>query len=301
MPTTPSKCRSAHAVGNAVEQAYRRGDMFEKRRKLMAAWAHICTSAPNRSGECRAVAGGGGSVVMSDENPWAQNRQNAVEYLRHQIFRRDLTAKRHQKRTGEVFDQTDDAITLPLDVARLVLDCAEAGKYKGQGKGGKLLSYFAGKRRDAVIVFGKGRKAELYEAAIHGIRKENGTYHARICVDGCRMDLGAFPTLKDAAAAYESAKKQSTPVLEGSGFLAIAFDGGVPPTMNECEDLAAEEARAFAWKRYGLNMAIKTIKNSMVGIACKIGSRPNIRRQPHLAPLNLTKLRDEPTVWWEER
>ena len=34
----------AHSVGNAVEQAYRRGDMFEKRRKLMAAWAEHCTS-----------------------------------------------------------------------------------------------------------------------------------------------------------------------------------------------------------------------------------------------------------------
>ena len=29
----------AHAVSNAVEAAYRRGDMLEKRRQLMAAWA----------------------------------------------------------------------------------------------------------------------------------------------------------------------------------------------------------------------------------------------------------------------
>jgi integrase len=29
----------AHSVGNEVEQAYRRTDMFEKRRKLMEAWA----------------------------------------------------------------------------------------------------------------------------------------------------------------------------------------------------------------------------------------------------------------------
>ena len=36
----------AHSIGNAVEQAYRRGDMFEKRRKLMAAWSTFCTSAP---------------------------------------------------------------------------------------------------------------------------------------------------------------------------------------------------------------------------------------------------------------
>jgi integrase len=33
----------AHSVGNAVEQAYRRGDMFEKRRKLMQAWGAFLT------------------------------------------------------------------------------------------------------------------------------------------------------------------------------------------------------------------------------------------------------------------
>ncbi|WP_199170550.1 site-specific integrase [Caulobacter sp. FWC2] len=32
----------AHAIGNKVEAAYRRGDLFEKRRILMAAWAKIC-------------------------------------------------------------------------------------------------------------------------------------------------------------------------------------------------------------------------------------------------------------------
>jgi integrase len=32
----------AHAVGNKVEAAYRRGDMMEKRRRLMADWAAYC-------------------------------------------------------------------------------------------------------------------------------------------------------------------------------------------------------------------------------------------------------------------
>jgi len=32
----------AHAVANKVEAAYRRGDLFEKRRKLMEAWANYC-------------------------------------------------------------------------------------------------------------------------------------------------------------------------------------------------------------------------------------------------------------------
>jgi len=36
----------AHVIGGKVEQAYRRGDMFEKRRRLMQQWATFCTTAP---------------------------------------------------------------------------------------------------------------------------------------------------------------------------------------------------------------------------------------------------------------
>jgi integrase len=32
----------AHAVSDDVEAAYRRGDLFDKRRKLMEAWAAYC-------------------------------------------------------------------------------------------------------------------------------------------------------------------------------------------------------------------------------------------------------------------
>ena len=34
----------AHAIGNQVEQAYARGDLFEKRRHLMNDWARYCGS-----------------------------------------------------------------------------------------------------------------------------------------------------------------------------------------------------------------------------------------------------------------
>jgi integrase len=33
----------AHTIGNKVEAAYRRGDLFEKRRQLMEAWGRFCT------------------------------------------------------------------------------------------------------------------------------------------------------------------------------------------------------------------------------------------------------------------
>ena len=34
----------AHTIGNKVEAAYQRGDLFEKRRRLMEAWAQFCSS-----------------------------------------------------------------------------------------------------------------------------------------------------------------------------------------------------------------------------------------------------------------
>jgi integrase len=39
----------AHVISNKVEAAYRRGDLFEKRRRLMAAWAEFC-GKPSPSG-----------------------------------------------------------------------------------------------------------------------------------------------------------------------------------------------------------------------------------------------------------
>jgi hypothetical protein len=36
----------AHVVSNQVEAAYRRGDLFERRRALMDAWAGYCTGSP---------------------------------------------------------------------------------------------------------------------------------------------------------------------------------------------------------------------------------------------------------------
>ncbi len=41
-PREVAEMALAHAVSDAVEAAYRRGDLFEKRRKLMGAWAAFC-------------------------------------------------------------------------------------------------------------------------------------------------------------------------------------------------------------------------------------------------------------------
>lgn len=49
----------AHAIDDKTEAAYRRGDLFEKRHRLMDAWARCCASTP------RAGAGQGEVVAIS--------------------------------------------------------------------------------------------------------------------------------------------------------------------------------------------------------------------------------------------
>ncbi|HEV2561092.1 MAG TPA: integrase arm-type DNA-binding domain-containing protein [Rhizomicrobium sp.] len=48
-PGEVSEAALAHAVGDKVEAAYRRGDLFEKRRKLMNAWATYCANVARDS------------------------------------------------------------------------------------------------------------------------------------------------------------------------------------------------------------------------------------------------------------
>ena len=40
----------AHTIGDKVEAAYRRGDLFAKRRKMMDAWAEYCGTVRVRDG-----------------------------------------------------------------------------------------------------------------------------------------------------------------------------------------------------------------------------------------------------------
>ena len=52
----PSEAREmalAHVVGDRVEAAYRRGDLFERRRDLMAVWARYCAEGSSNIVELR--------------------------------------------------------------------------------------------------------------------------------------------------------------------------------------------------------------------------------------------------------
>jgi integrase len=45
-PREVAEMALSHAVGDETEQAYQRGDLFEKRRRLMIAWSEYCAKAP---------------------------------------------------------------------------------------------------------------------------------------------------------------------------------------------------------------------------------------------------------------
>jgi integrase len=47
----------AHVIPNKVEAAYRRGDLFDKRRRLMDAWAAFCTTSPVEHGKVISLQG----------------------------------------------------------------------------------------------------------------------------------------------------------------------------------------------------------------------------------------------------
>lgn len=49
----------AHAVGNKVEAAYRRGDLFEKRRRIIDDWAAFCAKVTQNSDNVVSIQGGG--------------------------------------------------------------------------------------------------------------------------------------------------------------------------------------------------------------------------------------------------
>jgi integrase len=54
-PNEVSEMALAHVVGDKVEAAYRRGDLFEKRRRIMADWAAYCAKPPANTNNVRSI------------------------------------------------------------------------------------------------------------------------------------------------------------------------------------------------------------------------------------------------------
>jgi integrase len=49
-PAEVAEMALAHTVSDKVEAAYRRGDLFEKRRKLIEAWGEFCNKPADKAG-----------------------------------------------------------------------------------------------------------------------------------------------------------------------------------------------------------------------------------------------------------
>ena len=56
-PSEVAEAALAHAIGNKTEAAYRRGDLFEKRRRLLDTWAEFCAKAPVERGKVASLRG----------------------------------------------------------------------------------------------------------------------------------------------------------------------------------------------------------------------------------------------------
>ena len=56
-PGEVAEAALAHTVGNKVEAAYRRGDLFDKRRRLMADWATFCSTVQDGDGKVVPIRG----------------------------------------------------------------------------------------------------------------------------------------------------------------------------------------------------------------------------------------------------
>ena len=54
-PREVSEAALAHAIEDKVEAAYRRGELMEKRRRLMEAWAAYCDRLPAEAGNVTPV------------------------------------------------------------------------------------------------------------------------------------------------------------------------------------------------------------------------------------------------------
>ncbi len=66
-PREVAEAALAHAIGDAVEAAYRRGDLFDKRRKLMEAWGAYCTT-PATAQRGRGAASGRTTLLRTLPN-----------------------------------------------------------------------------------------------------------------------------------------------------------------------------------------------------------------------------------------
>jgi hypothetical protein len=88
-----------------------------------------------------------------DEDDWPRDPASAVALLRLHLLFKHLNRNRDP-----------ETVTLPRDIAQIVLECAQKGLHKGRGRRGVPLSHSDKLRQNSIVHWAKSRKAELQAA-----------------------------------------------------------------------------------------------------------------------------------------
>ncbi len=64
----------AHVIANKAEAAYRRGDLFEKRRKLMEAWTDYCSTVQSNAENVTPIRA---NISQRNDRKWVDSGTSA--------------------------------------------------------------------------------------------------------------------------------------------------------------------------------------------------------------------------------
>jgi hypothetical protein len=86
-----------------------------------------------------------------DADDWPRDPASAVALLRLHLLHKHLNPDR-------------ETVTLPRDIAEIVLECAQKGLHRGRGRRGVPLSHLEKLHQNAIVDWAKCRKAKLRAA-----------------------------------------------------------------------------------------------------------------------------------------
>ena len=86
-----------------------------------------------------------------DADDWPRDPASAVALLRLHLLHKHL-------------NPDPETVTLPRDIAQIVLECAQKGLHRGRGRRGVPLSHLEKLHQNAIVDWAKCRKAKLRAA-----------------------------------------------------------------------------------------------------------------------------------------
>jgi hypothetical protein len=177
-------------------------------------------------------------VPDDDEDWWPLDRPSAVELLQSALLRHEAGLKKASW-GAPITDDGTVSVRFPIEVWRVILDCALKGMHKGQGPSRPPLSRGDKVRREAIYADARKRKKELMAL--------------RQLLLSINRDLAA----RNISAS--DARKRKNELLAK---YKITEEGKVT-TTEDCEQQAAEEAQELGETRYAIKLSVSTIRRMM--------------------------------------